>query len=184
MLILNIPVREYFNEAESAFVIQTVPVALEHSLVSIAKWEEKYERPFLSNTEELTNEQALDYVKMMVINPAVDSSLLGNLSPENVEQIQNYLNKKATATTVRDDDTKTTDRTIITAELIYYWMFSLEIPKECETWHINKLLMLIKVFNAKNKEADPKSQKKMTQAEIMARNRALNAKRLAGGKRG
>lgn len=184
MLILEIPIKEYYDETSECFVSKTFPVALEHSLLSISKWEEKYEKPFLSETEEMSTEEVMDYIRMMVINPAVDTSLLDRLTNDNLIEIQKYLNRKATATTVRDDDPNNRERNVITSELIYYWMFSLQIPKECETWHINRLLMLIRVFNAKAKESDPKSKKTMSQSQIMARNAKLNAKRLAGGKKG
>lgn len=184
MLILEIPIKEYYDETSEKFVSKTFPIALEHSLLSISKWEEKYEKPFLSETEEMSTGEVMDYIRMMVVNPAVDVSLLDRLSNDNLSEIQKYLNKKATATTVRDDDPNSRERNVITSELIYYWMFSLQIPKECETWHINRLLMLIRVFNAKAKEADPKSKKTMSQSQIMARNAKLNAKRLAGGKKG
>lgn len=184
MLVLQVPIGEYYDEMSEKFVPKTFPIALEHSLLSLSKWEEKYEKPFLSETEEMSTEEVMDYIRMMVLNPAVDDSLLNRLSNDNLIEIQKYLNRKATATTVRDDDSNKNDRSIITAELIYYWMFSLQIPKECETWHINKLLMLIRVFNAKAKEADPKNKKTMSKSQIMARNAKLNAKRLAGGRKG
>lgn len=184
MLILEIPIKEYYDETSEKFVVKTFPIALEHSLLSLSKWEEKYEKPFLSENEEMSTEEVTDYIRMMVVNPAVDPSLLNRLTNDNLLEIQKYINKKATATTVRDDEPNKRDRTIITAEVIYYWMFSLQIPKECETWHINKLLMLIRVFNAKAKEADPKNQKTMSKSQLMARNAKLNAKRLAGGRKG
>ena len=184
MLILEVPIKEYYDETNEKFVSKTFPIALEHSLLSLSKWEEKYERPFLSENDEMSTDEVLDYIRMMVVNPAVDVSILNSLSNDNLIQIQEYINKKATATTVRNDDPNRRDRTVITAELIYYWMFSLQIPKDCETWHINKLLMLIQVFNAKAKESDPKSKKTMSQSQLMARNAKLNAKRLAGGRKG
>lgn len=184
MLILDIKVGESYDENSQRFIPQTIPVAFEHSLLSVSKWEEKHEKPFLSQTEKMSEDEILDYLRMMVMNPSVDLSLLNNLSQENFIDIQNYLNKKATATTVREEKPKPGHNNVVTSELIYYWMFSLQIPKECENWHINRLLMLIRVFNAKQKEADPKGQRKMSPSEIMARNHALNAKRLSGGKRG
>lgn len=184
MLILEIPIKEYYDETSERFVSKTFPIALEHSLLSLSKWEEKYEKPFLSETEEMSMDEVIDYIGMMVLNPAVDKSLLNRLTNDNLTEIQKYINKKATATTVRDDESGKKDRSVITAEVIYYWMFSLQIPKECETWHINKLLMLIRVFNAKAKESDPKNKKTMSKSQIMARNAKLNAKRLAGGRKG
>lgn len=184
MLILDIKVGESYDENSQRFIPKTIPVAFEHSLLSLSKWEEKYEKPFLSQTEQLSEDEVLDYLHMMIVNPFVDTKLLNYLSSDNYKEIQEYLNKKATATTVREDKATPGPKPIVTSELIYYWMFSLQIPKECETWHINRLLMLIKVFNAKQQEADPKNKRKMSRSEIMARNRALNAKRLAGGKKG
>lgn len=175
---------EVFDETTGQFApAKTIQVELEHSLVSVSKWEEKHEVPFLSDTTEHTEEQILDYIRMMVVTPDVPDSIFDSLTNEDAQAIQAYMAKKATATTIRESK-KPSSRQIVTSELIYYWMFSLGIPKECESWNLNRLLMLIRVFNAKQEESDPKHKKTMSQSEIMARNRALNAKRLQGGRLG
>src|SRR5699024_957782 len=187
MLTLNLAspsAGEVYDEETSQFrPAKTIRVELEHSLLAVSKWEEKYEKPFLSETSDHTEEEILDYLRMMVVTPGVDDTTFDYLTTDDVRSIQEYITKTATATTIRESK-NTQQRQIITSELIYYWMFSLGIPKECESWNLNRLLMLIRVFNAKQEESDPKNQKSMSQAEIMARNRALNAKRLAGGRRG
>lgn len=182
MLIVHIPIQEGFDESTERFVVtKTYPVAFEHSLLSLFEWEGKYEKPFLSNTETHTEDEILDYLKMMVVNPAVDLSILNKMSPENSQMIQEYINAKATATRVNEIPGARGNGSYMSAELIYYWMFSLGIPKECETWHLNRLLTLIKVFDAKNKEQDPKYKNKirMPQSEAIARDADLNAKRKA-----
>lgn len=187
MLTLNLAspsAGEVYNEETSQFrPAKTIRVELEHSLLAVSKWEEKYEKPFLSDSSNHTEEEILDYIRMMVVTPGVDSDVFGYLTAEDARSIQEYISKTATATTIRESK-KPQQSQIITSELIYYWMFSLGIPKECESWNLNRLLMLIRVFNAKQEEADPKNKQRMSQSEIMARNRALNAKRLAGGRRG
>jgi len=163
---------EGFNEATNEFVAaESETVELEHSLVSLSKWESKWELPFLSN-EKKTDEQVLDYVKMMSSAP-LSEELLSKFTPEIYSAINNYINSKMTATWINDhQEAKSTE--IVTSELIYYWMIALGIPFECQHWHLNRLLMLIKVCNLKN--APPK---KMSRAEMQQRNRDLNAQRRA-----
>ena len=185
MLKLDIKVNEYFDEVEERFVPVFKHLELEHSLLSLSRWEEKYEKPFLTSSEQLTPEEIGDYVKMMVVSDSSDGALLDMLDKTHFEQIQQYLNRANTATTVSDPkQKKQNEKQIITAEVIYYWMFSLRIPKECEEWNLNRLLTLIRVFDAKNSEYNQPVNKKLNKAEIMRQNRRLNAQRLKGGRRG
>lgn len=171
MLTIKIPDREWFNDATQEFVtVKGTTLQLEHSLVSLSKWEAKWNVPFLSK-EEKTIEQTLDYIHCMTITQNVNPMVYEQLSEENIEQINNYINMPMTATTFNNLDHKSS-REIITSELIYYWMIALNIPMECQKWHLNRLLTLIRVCNAKN--APPK---KMSARDIMSRNSALNAAR-------
>ena len=173
MLQLVIPVApEGWDEIKEEFVdAKTVTLKLEHSLVSISKWESKWNKAFLSNTPK-TDEEIFDYIKCMVTTSNVDDSVFNHLTETNVKEIQDYINAPMTATTIREDKTAKGSREIVTNELIYYWMFSLGIPKDLEKWHLNRLLTLIKVFNAKNAP-----EKKMSKKDIMSRNAALNQAR-------
>lgn len=144
---------------------------LEHSLVSLSKWESKYNRAFLSKQEK-TIEETLDYIKYMTITQNVKSEVYGNLTNANLDQINKYIESPQTATYFSDDKVCQTSREQITAEIIYYWMIALNIPFECQKWHLNRLLTLVKVCNIKNQPP-----KKRSRREIMNHNAALNASR-------
>lgn len=171
MLTIKIPDREWFNDATQEFItVKGTTLQLEHSLVSLSKWEAKWNTPFLSK-EKKTLEQTLDYIRCMTITQNVNPMVYEQLSEDNIEQINKYINTSMTATTFNNLDNKPS-REIITSELIYYWMIALNVPMECQKWHLNRLLTLIRVCNAKN--APPK---KMSARDIMSRNSALNAAR-------
>jgi hypothetical protein len=171
MLRLKVTTKEGFDEASSEFVSSDYAVLeLEHSLLSLSKWESKWEIPFL-NTESKSDAQVLDYVRMMYSGDEFPENLVQALTREHYEQINQYINAKMTATWFNDDQ-NAQSREIITAELIYYWMISLGVPFECQNWHLNRLLTLIKVCNIKNA---PK--KKLTSADAARRNREINQQR-------
>lgn len=171
MLTIKIPDREWFNDVKQEFItVKGTTLQLEHSLVSLSKWEAKWNVPFLSKDEK-TIEQTLDYIRCMTITQNVNPMVYEQLSNENIEQINSYINTSMTATTFNNLDNKSS-REIITSELIYYWMISLNVPMECQKWHLNRLLTLIRVCNAKNAPS-----KKMSARDIMSRNSALNAAR-------
>lgn len=163
---------ECWDEAKEEFVEpKSVKLQMEHSLVSLSKWESKWCKPFLSQ-KELTGEEALDYIKCMTINPNVDPDVYNHLTSENINAILEYIYAPMTATTIREDKQAKKNNEIITAELIYHWMIELQIPFECQKWHLNRLMTLIKVRNAKLTPP-----KKMSRREVMQRNTALNAAR-------
>lgn len=173
MLQLNINSQEFFNEKTSEFMeIKQQSIKLEHSLVSISKWESKYHKPFLSK-ENKTLEELQYYVKCMTLTPNVDDNLYLALSKENWNEINNYMDDSMTATWFKGNDNYG-NREVITSELIYYWMIACEIPFECQKWHINRLFTLIRICNIKNAPS-----KKMSKRDIMSKNTALNAARRA-----
>ena len=156
MLRLVIVTAEGFDDSTSQFVeAETAVVELEHSLVSLSKWESKWEVPFLGNQKK-TTEQTLDYVRMMFSGDDFPEGLLEKFSAGNFETINAYINAKMTATTFREMRSEP-NREIVTAELIYYWMIALAIPFECQHWHLERLLTLIKVCNIKNAPKDKQS---------------------------
>lgn len=172
MLRLTIPAAEYYDEAKNEFVYtKEQTLQLEHSLVSLSKWESKWHKPFLGK-EEKTNEEMLDYVRCMTITQNVSPLIYYALGAAEFAKINSYLSDPMTATWFSDKHNKKFGREIITAEIIYYWMVAFRIPFECEKWHLNRLLTLVRVCNEKNAPA-----KKMSKKELFARNRALNAER-------
>lgn len=171
MLTITIPSVEMWDEKSEQFVyMQETTLELEHSLVSLSKWESKWEKPFLSSKDK-TEEEVSDYIKCMTITPNVNPIVYACLTADNISTITNYINASMTATTFSDTNNKP-GRETITAELIYYWMIALNIPFECQEWHLNRLLTLIKVCNIKNTPP-----KKRSKRDIMSRNAALNAAR-------
>lgn len=172
MLTLTIPAKEFWDESKSEFVYtKEQTLHLEHSLVSLSKWESKWNKAFLSNRDK-TDEEILDYIKCMTLTPNASPDIYRYLTRDNFVEINDYIAAPMTATVFSDEKTSKASREIVTAELIYYWMIALSIPFECQHWHLNRLLTLIKVCNIKN--APPK---KRSKREIMSRNAALNAAR-------
>ena len=173
MLQIKIPLSvEGWDEEKEEFVEAKYQILnLEHSLISLSKWESKWCKPFLSKNDK-TTEETIDYIKFMTITPNVNPEVYDHLTMSNIEQINKYIEAPMTATTFSDDKQSKGSREIITSELIYYWMIALQIPFECQKWHLNRLLTLIRVCNIKN--APPK---KMSKRDVMSRNAALNAAR-------
>ena len=172
MLEIVIPETEQKKEVNQEFITSNRQILrLEHSLVSLSKWESKWKKPFLSNKEK-TYEETIDYIKCMTLTQNVNDTVYNLLDKDNIEKINKYIGDPMTATTFKEDPNKKGGREIITSELIYYWMISLNIPFECQKWHLNRLLTLIKVCGIKNQPP-----KKMSKKDVMSRNAALNAAR-------
>lgn len=175
MLVLNIPEKELFDESTDRFIkIKAQTLKLEHSLISISKWESKWLKPFLKK-ESKSKEELLDYIKCMITNPVQDVDVVRYLSNNELNKIIEYIDSPMTATIVTffDNNKPKNKEETITSELIYYWMITAGIPFECEKWHINRLFALLKICSAKNA---PK--KKMTK-DMAQSQAALNAKRRA-----
>lgn len=174
MLRLEVSEREFFDETIEEFVVQpSMTLELEHSLVSLSKWESIFEKPFLKDGEK-TDEEVLAYIQCMNVAPEdLPMETVLRLDDSHLQAIHEYIERKMTGTTFPNERPGGPSETI-SAELVYYWMFSLGIPKECEHWHLKKLLTLIKVFNVKN--APPE---KRAPQEIAESRRELNARRKA-----
>ena len=172
MLQITIPAVDLWDEVKEEFVSRKEQtLQLEHSLVSLRKWESKWCKPFLSSKDK-TQEEVIDYVKCMTLTQNISPDTYNYLTPDNINQINAYIEAPMTATTFREDKGRGSNKEIITAEIVYDWMIALNIPFECHKWHLNSLLTLIRVCNIKNQPA-----KKMSKRDIMSRNAALNAAR-------
>lgn len=174
MLKLTIIGTEYFNEETETFEsVDDFDLELEHSLLSLSKWEMKYKKPFLSR-EKKTAEETLYYVEAMIITPNYPNDILYRLSHADIGRINEYIESSESATTFGAMPERGGIGEVITSELVYYWMVAFNIPFECESWHLNRLFALIRICNIKNSPS-----KKMSPGEISARNRRINAERRA-----
>lgn len=172
MLEIFIPDGEYWDTDREIFInTRATTLKLEHSLISLKRWESKWCKPFLSDKEK-TPEEIIDYVKCMTINKDVDPHVYLGLTNSMLDEIGEYIRSPRTATWFSDSSSSSPSREVITAEIIYYWMITLNIPESFSKWHLNELLTLIRVCEEKNKP-----QKKMSKKEILSRNAELNRAR-------
>lgn len=176
MLSIVIPEKEFFDERTQEFVfIKEKKLDLEHSLISISKWESKWKKPFLSKDDK-NYEESIDYVRCMTLTPNVDPKVYFGITQSMFNQITDYIDDPMTATWFneqKNNGRRQNNSQVVTSELIYYWMVAYNIPFECQKWHLNRLLALVRICDIKNSTSD----KKMKKSDIYARNRALNAAR-------
>lgn len=182
MLKIKLPAKEGWDEVKNEFVeTKEIELCLEHSLVSISKWESKYKKPFLSTTDK-TTEEILYYIQCMTISQNVDPNVYKLLSKNDLEKVNDYITDSMTATWFNERKSEGSapsrpNKEQITSELIYYWMVSYQIPFECQKWHLNRLLTLIRICNVKDAQQNNKQGNKMSKRDILSQNRALNAAR-------
>ena len=173
MLSIEIEGKELYDERLEEFVdMKATSLKLEHSLVSISKWESRWRKPFLDPVHDKTYEETIDYIRCMTLTQNVDPNVYYCLSPQQINAINTYINTDQTATTFSDSQKRANNRQIVTSELIYYWMFGYGIPIDCQKWHLSRLLTLIRIMEIKSQP-----EKKMSTKEILTRNKALNAAR-------
>lgn len=174
MLKITIDEEELFNEEDNTFeLVGGTVLELEHSLVSLSKWESEYQKPFLAPGVK-TSEEIFGYLNAMVVTPNVGPDVLYRFTQKDIDKIQAYIDSSQSATTFGSMPERRGPGEVITSELIYYWMVAFNIPFECQYWHLNRLFALIRICNIKNSPP-----KKMARHEIAQRNRELNAKRRA-----
>lgn len=182
MLELTVPKQRGFNSQTNEMLYwPEVHLTLEHSLIAISLWEAKYHKPFL-NTEK-TPAELIDYIRCMTVNKNVDPDVYNRLTADNIDAVSDYINDSMTATWFSEDKKPRQEgaappkKEVITSELIYYWMVAYQIPFECQKWHLNRLITLVRIYSEKNKEP-----KKMSKKEMMAQRKSLNAARRAKAK--
>lgn len=174
MLKLIVDETELFDEEHQTFeTVGGFEIELEHSLISLSKWESEVQKPFLSKDEKSPREIRL-YIEAMITSTNYPKDVVKRLSKENMEAINAYIDSAQSATTFGSMPEAKGRGETVTSELIYYWMVMFNIPFQCETWHLNRLFSLIRICNIKNSKP-----KKMSRNELAARNRALNEKRKA-----
>lgn len=170
MLTITVPEAEFWDEGKEEFVYKKEQVLqLEHSLVSISKWESKWEKAFLGKQRK-TEQEIADYVRCMTLTQNVDPEVYSRLSSENYREIQKYIHAPMSATYLPEEESSSGQQDVVTAELIYFWMIEYNIPVEFQKWHFNRLWALIRVCSMK--KSDPK---KKSINQIVQRNRAINA---------
>ena len=172
MFTIDLPEREWFDELSGEFkTTNKNSFQIEHSLVSLSKWESKWCKPFLVKDKK-TNEETNDYIRCMTITQNVDPKVYVSLPNNVIDQIDAYVNAPMTATWFSDKKKTQVSREIVTAEIIYYWMITHNIPMECQKWHLNRLLTLIRVCNIKSAP-----EKKQGRREMLSQRAALNQAR-------
>lgn len=174
MLEIVIPGKELFDEVREEFIYtKACEIRLEHSLVSLSKWEAKHRKPFLSARNELTRDEMIDYIRCMTITQNVPEDAYYSLSDTQIKKVFEYVDEPMTATWFSNNKTQSSpSREVVTSEIIYYWMTAHEIDWKAEKWHLNRLLTLIRVCNAKNGNSG-----KMSKRDIMKQNQEINAAR-------
>ena len=173
MLKIYIPASEWYDDAHGFINVKATMLSLEHSLVSISKWESKYKKPFLPNGP-AEGQEFTDYLQCMTLTQNVDPNVYLVINPAMRKQVRMYMNDPMTATTIKNKKSRGGRGENVTAEIIYYWMTINNIPFECQKWHLNRLLTLINVCVVKGGTPE-----KMSRNEIYAQNKALNAARRA-----
>lgn len=175
MLRLIVEEEELYDEIKETFSsVEGFVLELEHSLFSLSKWESEFQKSFLANSDKTTDE-VVGYIRAMIISPGFSQEVISRLTQQHLDQINDYIESKQSATTFGHLPEHKGRNEIITSELIYYWMVAFNIPFECEHWHLNRLFSLIRICNIKQS----KPGKKMPRNEIAARHRELNAQRRA-----
>lgn len=182
MLRIAIPKQEQYDEVTDLFIYtEERTLELEHSLYSLSLWESKWKVPFFDDAKKVgskSGEQILDYIKCMTINrDGIPDDTYLFITPEILKQIMTYIEDPMTATTFKERNATSKNHVahnaqFITSELIYSFMFSLNIPLECERWNLNRLMVLIRCCQENNK-----SPEKMSKREVADYHRALNSAR-------
>lgn len=182
MLKIRIPANEWYDESRSEFIYtKEYTIRLEHSLISLSKWESKWKKPYLNPKESITRDEFIDYIRCMTIDQNIDPFAYNAIPDSTLNEISAYIDDKMTATWFSKEQSKAGVQRgrVVTSELIYYWMIAYNIPADYQKWHLNRLLTLIEVCNAEN------NPKKMSKQEMALKRKELNElRRKQTGSRG
>lgn len=180
MLTLVVPAVESFDDVKQVFVeVEATTIQLEHSLLSLSKWESKHEKPFLSGDTK-TTEEVFSYVSAMSLSGDLHPEVLNRLNDEHFLAINEYIEAKMTATWFNEQgQVASYNAPVVTAEVIYHWLVALNIPWEAERWHLNRLITLVKTINEKNKEASDTKKKAPTSQDLANRRALMDQRRRA-----
>lgn len=180
MLEITVPANEMWDPKKEEFIsTKEETLQLEHSLISLSKWESKWCKPFIGDKPK-TYEETIDYIRCMTMSKVNDPTVYYRLPTSEVKKVEEYIQAPMTATWFSEDKNKTIKKNrtnkkeVITAEILYYDMIALGIPFECQKWHLNRLITLIRVCQKKQEKPEKRSKR-----EIMESNRELNAARRA-----
>ena len=166
----HIEAKELFDDRLNEFrQVKAQDVTLEHSLISISKWESKWHKPFLdSSIKTRSLDESYDYIRMMSLDPNVNPDFVYAMTTKQMKELEIYITDPMTATTIKYyKNEKRPNRELVTSELIYFWMTAYQIPFTCEKWHINRLMKLIELCAVKN---DPEATKGMAKNDILRSN--------------
>lgn len=181
MLEVTIPGQEMWDEKKEEFIsTKGTTLRLEHSLVSLSKWESKWHKPFLGNGEK-TVEETIDYIRCMTLTQNVDPKVYDFINDAVIKQVEEYIDNPMTATWFSDIGTNNGKEEVVTAEIIYYWMIAQQVPFECQKWHLNRLITLIRVCNEKNKPPEKMSKKDFAAINAARRKAMKEARAKKGG---
>ena len=175
------PNKELYDPIENVFssLQKDETLILEHSLISLSKWESKWHIPFLDKNHPKTDEQTIDYIRCMTLNKNVNPNVYLFLSKENIEAINSYIEDPMTATWFNEKEIPRSGpltHMAITNEIIYALMIQYRIPVEFEKWHLSRLMTLIKVVNELNTDH---SKSKKSRSEFLSDRDKLNEMRKA-----
>jgi len=170
MIKITIPPSELWDDNRQEFITITEPIIIpmEHSLVSIHEWEKQWHKPFLKKFPKKTTDETVSYLACMSLRDDVDPKVFYAIPKGEMERINKYIEDPMSART-KSSGQRSAKRETITAELIYFWMFTYNIPYECREWHLNSLLSLIELCSIKNTPP-----KKMSASQKYAKYNALN----------
>ena len=173
---IRIPELHLFNEATNEFFdIRETYLTMEHSLVSISKWESKWHIPYLAPGEK-TPEQALDYLRCMTITQNIQPGIYNYIPDTEMRRIKNYIEDSMSAYKFKEEEGKGRTKKAITSDYLYFCMVTYRIPVEFERWHLNRLITLIQICSEENNPKKNKKSKRRITSDYAALNAARRAK--------